>query len=703
MEILNAINRMLGRRWAKAPDRASGEMPEYYGNTPRLDSVNVIAKHCASANLLLYSKKDLRRDKESAEPLDEHELYDLLETPCPTFPEIDGWTLRYLTFVYKQLTGECGWLKVREGNRIVALLPIPKMWILKTPTIGEHNFLITPYGEMGGVTLTVDSNDLVWFKDVNVADPYGRGKGRAESVADEIEADEYASKYQKNFFFNDATPPYIVTGYQGNQQGADQIKKSLMQKIGGFLHAREPAVLTGNVDVKTVGIAPKELDMVESRKFLRDECLQHFQIPPEIMGIIENSNRATIDSSFYLFAKNVVKPELEWFERTINRQLCPEFDADLVCKHDFEVAEDEELKLRIYQFGVQNGAITVEQFCEAFGINPDVKDGHYILPMGASRVPAGEVDLPEPQEQEEVITIEEDEKPEQPEENSWKGTVSYHLGKQIKYNEFQRKCWDLFDTKATGREPDFVTSVKKIAARQKRDISNLLKANEDEGKPIENLIASYFSKEVNEAVKHSLAGAWIRTMQDGRQNAVEILSGGKSYKGISEMDSTYVTNEMFNKWVEKYGLQKAVGLNDTTKKELLRKLREVLSEGIEEGDTLDDITEKLQKASNSVFDEMSKSRAFLIARTETASSVNLGQAATYKAYGVQEKEWLSTIDNGTRDSHLWMHEQRVPIDVEFEVPNSEGGSDRMQYPADPNGSAENVCNCRCTISPVIEL
>jgi hypothetical protein len=94
------------------------------------------------------------------------------------------------------------------------------------------------------------------------------------------------------------------------------------------------------MDVKTVGINPKELDMVESRKFLRDECLQHFQIPPEIMGIIENSNRATIDSSFYLFAKNVVKPELEWFERILNRQLCPEYDDDLVCKHNFEIAED---------------------------------------------------------------------------------------------------------------------------------------------------------------------------------------------------------------------------------------------------------------------------------------------------------------------------------------------------------------------------
>lgn len=706
MDILEAINKRLSRHWTQAPDRASGQMPVYYGNTPRLDSVNVIAKHCASAELLLYSKKDLRKNKEAANPIDEHPLYELLENPCPTFPEIDGWTLRYLTFVYKQLTGECGWLKVRDGKKIIALLPIPKMWIIRTPTVGNHTFMVNPYGETSGVSLTVDPKDFVWFKDINVADPYGRGKGRAESVADEIEADEYASKYQKNFFFNDATPPYVVTGYTGNQQGADQIKKSLMQKIGGFLHAREPAVLTGNVDVKTVGIAPKELDMVESRKFLRDECLQHFQIPPEIMGIIENSNRATIDSSFYLFAKNVVKPELEWFERVINRQLCPDFDIDLCVKHDFEIAEDEELKLRVYQFGVQNGAITVEQYCEAFGINPDVKDGHYILPMGTNRVPAGEVELPDifgaddntdnastdtsPTESTENVEGAQTEIP------TGKSIFSYQRAKQIKYNDFQAKCWNMFDTKATKREPDFITSVKKIAARQAKDISTLLAEYGKENKPVENLIAEYFSKEVDIAVKRSLAGAWIKAMNDGKDNAKSILN--KKDFGADSM-----TNDTFNKWVERYGLLKATEINDTTKKDLIKKLKLILAESIENGDSLKVRVDKLRKGAESVFAELSESRAYLIARTETAGSVNLGQVATYKAYGVQEKQWLATVDNRTRDTHLFMHEVRVPIDMAFDVPRLDGGNDTMQFPADASASAENVCNCRCTITPVIEL
>ena len=60
------------------------------------------------------------------------------------------------------------------------------------------------------------------------------------------------------------------------------------------------------MDVKPLGISPKELDMVQSRKFLRDECLQHYQIPPEAFGIIENSNRATIDSSLYLAQKKCI-------------------------------------------------------------------------------------------------------------------------------------------------------------------------------------------------------------------------------------------------------------------------------------------------------------------------------------------------------------------------------------------------------------
>jgi hypothetical protein len=93
----------------------------------------------------------------------------------------------------------------------------------------------------------------------------------------------------------------------------------------------------------------------------------------------------------------------------------------------------------------------------------------------------------------------------------------------------------------------------------------------------------------------------------------------------------------FNKWIEKGGLLKAGEINDTTHKALLAKLQSVLSDDLEEGLGLRKITASLLDATDGVYDNMNLARAELIARTETCSSVNYGQYATYKEYGVEKK------------------------------------------------------------------
>ena len=692
------------RKWSVAPNRASGEMPKLYGQSPRLDPVRYIARTCASEELKLYKKSDYRKNGENAEIISEHELYDLLERPVPTFPELDGWTLRYLTFAYIDLVGECGWLKVRksETNKtIIALLPIPKAWIIQKPTIGNHYYIITPYGVTGGVSLTVTPEDFVYFKDVDLNDPYGNGKGIAESIGDELETDEYASKYQKNFFFNDATPPYVVTGYQGNEQGAERLKKTLKEKIGGFRKAREPAVLTGAMDIKALGISPKELDMVESRKFLRDECLQHFQLPPEVFGIIENSNRATIDASYYLTQKNVIVPRIKFFERVLNAQLLYEYD-DIMCRHNIKIIEDEDLNLRIYSFGVQNGCITKEQYCEKFGINPKPDEGHYIVPIGHTVVPVGEEfnleDIPAPKPEEDPQN-EPEENPDEDESKSFKGSAGRVLTQKRNLDEWRVKLWKDFDEKAKSKESTFITSIKKIAKRQNADVKERIAGlKEVNDATVNNLVNDYFNKDCNKAVKLGLAKCWLESMEGGRENAFNALNGKKE---IIRIDATTITNEMFNKWVDRYGLMKAEEFNQTSKKKLLELLRKTLAESLEEGDGLEVMKDKLQKASASVFQEMSDVRSYLIARTETGASVNFGQVATYQATGIEKKEWISTLDDRTRETHLMMDGKVVNIDETFEVENINGGVDNMLYPSDPNGSAGNTCNCRCVCGPVI--
>ena len=85
-----------------------------------------------------------------------------------------------------------------------------------------------------------------------------------------------------------------------------------------------------------------------------------------------------------------------------------------------------------------------------------------------------------------------------------------------------------------------------------------------------------------------------------------------------------------------------------------------------------------------------------IARTETTAAANYSavQAGSVSGY-VMEKLWISAMDARTRDDHSSTNGQKRPEKSPFSV-----GGESLMYPGDPNGSAANVVNCRCTVAVV---
>lgn len=93
-----------------------------------------------------------------------------------------------------------------------------------------------------------------------------------------------------------------------------------------------------------------------------------------------------------------------------------------------------------------------------------------------------------------------------------------------------------------------------------------------------------------------------------------------------------------------------------------------------------------------------QSRADLIARTETVGANNQGSLASWSiladATGQQaEKTWLATDDERTRQDHADVDGMSVGITENFDV-----GGTPMNGPGDDAGGAEQVCNCRCTMT-----
>lgn len=708
--IKNLITKKL---WSQAPSLASSQLLSLYHTNPRLDGARIIASKCASVDLFLYNKADYRKNKNNAEIIEEHEVYDLLDDPCPTFRELSGWTVKYFVIACYTLVGEAYLLKVRKENgKIAGLLPIAPSWVVKTPTAGAEYWEVYPFGTLGGNSIVVPINDIICFKDINLNDPYGRGKGTSETIGDEIQTDEYASKYAKNLFFNDATPSAIIYAPNGTKETADQIKQTWLQKMAGLNHAKEPMVLTGEGSkFEKISQSPTELDFTNSRKFLRDYTNEHYHIPPEIFGILSNSNRSTIDSAFYLLNKNVLADYLRMYERVMNVQLLWEdYDPDrkLVFHHENTIEEDIDLKLRIVNEGLQRGTLTVNDWRKAMGYEIDERGGDvYLRSLATVEIPFNSepIELPdtEPtQEQpsEEIELPDTEGEPEAERELSEDEFKSVKQAYEKKYkfakgDEDRRvKIWKVFDARARSIEAPFRKSMDKAFTKQNelvnKTIREAVKNNKDVGTAIEKL----YNKEMDEMLKHTLASAFFNGLEVGAEHGQTLLDK-KSSKEISDE-----VRNLFNMWIDTYGLELCKDMNKTTK----TKLRKILAEAIEEGDSLPEREKKLIKASNGMFAEDKKWRAELIARTESCTTMNAGANELYKAEGIQMKEWISVQDDRTRDAHLVMDGVVIPIEDKFEVPatsQSEGAF--MDYAGDPTAPVGQVANCRCTIAPFVIL
>jgi len=145
-----------------------------------------------------------------------------------------------------------------------------------------------------------------------------------------------------------------------------------------------------------------------------------------------------------------------------------------------------------------------------------------------------------------------------------------------------------------------------------------------------------------------------------------------------------------------YYYNKAMGrLGDDTV--IARRLRSALAEALVLGEGMPSIATRLRAITQS-----SRKQAMRISRTETLRALNQGAylAAEQAAneHGIElEKVWHSALDEFTRQSetadHVKAHGVTAPRDKHFII-----SGEALMYPLDPNGSAANIINCRCSHS-----
>jgi len=638
--------------FGKAPDdpppseeRFAGGMipmrqPPEVGDKQRLEAFHRVAalhmvQHAVSqavaSNRWHISKGD--------ETTTDHPAWNLWRRPND---QLSGYQYRYLQSTYADLLGEtfAEVVDSDDSDRPFHLRPLPPTAMTLEEQRGQWMWRV----RLGDRDERVSPDRIIWsVASPDLANPYGRGKGLAHVVGDDLEIDEFAAEFTRAFFHNDARPSLLWTkGDGGRGQGWDtkdrkRLRKTLDQNHRGSRKSHRNAFLSGDIDVQEISTQFNHLNITDLRSWEQDLVRKVYGIPPEIIGQTTDSNRATSRAAESIMAKQAVKPRLRRMEEDWERHVLSRFDdsGDLSIAFENPVPEDKETKKEL--IAEKPEAFTVNEIRQTAGF-AEVEGGDIFLRPPAAK--EREVEAGEPLSEQQVKAL-----PDMTDE-----------AELVEGEDDIIQFPVAIHTRQPGDLPDDLTPEQVSEALQPEQIEA-------------GLVGAYEAE----------AAAWAAR---GAQNV-----------GVNVDDA--ILNPLVRDHVEEFGGERVVGIAQTQKDEINR----IVDRGIKAGANPLDITNDIDEM---YLDDIIPNRSETIARTEMGRASNWGTYTGQKASGVVERrEWIGSIDNRIRRAHKGLNGLVVDMDESFEIPAGNPNAGATAKFPHGFGIAGQDINCRCTTGAVM--
>lgn len=271
----------------------------------------------------------------------------------------------------------------------------------------------------------------------------------------------------------------------------------------------------------------------------------------------------------------------------------------------------------------------------------------------------------------------------------------------FKEQKMRDAYYDMVNKRIDNRSIPFRRAlIAEFAKQQERVIAELKKLDSDaEGKSLEGrrmtkkIKAQLQEKLVNfEKLLHADVNSILEKSMEVKLFADLSFPFLKEFAKQGGQDAASMTGETFNlspaltTALSKKAYVFAEVITQTTFKNLV----DTLSAGINAGEGIGDLTSRVKDVYGAVPDY----RANMIARTETTYANNTGMLDMFQQSDVvQGKEWISTLDERTRETHAAQNGEIVGVNDFF--------SDGLRYPGDENGDVEEIINCRCVLGPAL--
>lgn len=346
--------------------------------------VNRIAEDVAAVPFHLYRRIDGPVGLDGKEPCEmvtranaanefEARLLELMRKPSPA---MTGSRWRWLLVSWLNMCGFAPllieWETVGRVKVPKWLHPIPPQRIVGIPTKDKPYFQVRT---AKGKTDRYSPEDIIWISYPDVEDPYGMGAAPALAVDDEVNQIAAKDVWNNNFFRQGAHPGAIVSVDGMTDAVKKQLETEWNSKYQGVHNAHKTLFLsTGKVTVNQMRQGHKDLDYVNGDQRLGDRVRFNWNMPPELVGDVRNSNRATIQGAEKVHQQGNLAPACLFLEENWNDYIVPLFPVEgLFVRYANPVKQTEEQHHLELTEGLEHGAVTRDEW----------RMGHKMDPWGA--------------------------------------------------------------------------------------------------------------------------------------------------------------------------------------------------------------------------------------------------------------------------------------------------------------------------------
>jgi len=334
------------------------------------------AQSVAKAKFRLFS----RNASDDYTELDDHPALLVLEKPNPIETK---YQYLFRTILHMDLTGDAYSYIVRDNaKRIRELWSLqPEFMHIVPNTDGTINRYELRMGK-GTPDVSFDPKEIIHFKHPSPLDPY-YGASVVMAVAQSVDINDFQHNYQRNFYKRSALPPAVLESESKlDEQVVKRLRENFDSVYGGEENAGRTLILENGLKYKQLGINPKDLDWLATNRYTLQEICAIFGVPPAMLGIVEDVNRANAESQEYTYAKMTVEPLLTNIDEQLTQNFIkPYLDgAKLFIQHDSTVPMDDDRKASASQKRIFSGLTTINEERKLEGYDPVENGDIHLVP-----------------------------------------------------------------------------------------------------------------------------------------------------------------------------------------------------------------------------------------------------------------------------------------------------------------------------------